>query len=53
MRGSWGKPHNEKLCNLYFSPNVITMTKSRRMSLAGEKRNANSILARGQYEHGF
>jgi hypothetical protein len=29
------KLHNKELRNLFFSPSVITMTKSRRMSWAG------------------
>jgi hypothetical protein len=42
--------HNEKLQNLYSSPNIIRMTRSRRMRWAvhvapkGEKRNAYRIL---------
>jgi transcription termination factor 2 len=42
--------HNEELHNLYSSPNIIRMIKSRRMRWAGhvarmgEKRNANRIL---------
>jgi hypothetical protein len=42
--------HNEELHNLYFSPNIIRMIKSRRMKWAGhvarmgEKRNAYRIL---------
>jgi hypothetical protein len=45
------KPHNEELQNLYFSPSIIRMFKSRRMRWAGcvtrigEKRNAYRILA--------
>jgi hypothetical protein len=41
---------NEELCNLYSSPNIIRMIKSRRMrwtchiALMGEKRNAYRIL---------
>jgi hypothetical protein len=31
MTGDWRKLHNEELHNLYFSPNMITMIKSRRM----------------------
>jgi hypothetical protein len=48
--GSYRKLHNEELHNLYFSPNIIRMMKSRRMRLAGhvarmgEKRNACRIL---------
>jgi hypothetical protein len=43
--GDWRKLHNEKLHNLYSSPNIIRMIKSRRMRWAGhvarmgEKRN--------------
>jgi hypothetical protein len=42
--------HNEELHNLYSSPNIIRMIKSRRMRFAGnvacmgEKRNAYRIL---------
>jgi hypothetical protein len=50
VTGGWRKLHNEELHNLYYSPSVIRMTKSRRMRLAGyvtrmgEKRNACKIL---------
>jgi hypothetical protein len=46
----WRKWHNEQLHNLYSSPNIIRMIKSRRMRWAGhvarmgEKRNAYRIL---------
>jgi hypothetical protein len=48
--GGWRKLHNEELHNLYGSPRIITMIKSRRMRWAGrvagmvEKRNAHRIL---------
>jgi hypothetical protein len=29
--GGWRKLHNEELCNLYTSPSIIRMIKSRRM----------------------
>jgi hypothetical protein len=35
VRGDWRKLHNEELHNLYFSPNIIRMIKSRRMRWAG------------------
>jgi hypothetical protein len=48
--GGWRKLHNEELHNLYGSPSIITIIKSRRMRWAGhvarmgEKRNAYRIL---------
>jgi hypothetical protein len=44
--GGWRKLHNEQLHNLYSSPRIIRIIKSRRMRWAGhvarmeEKRNA-------------
>jgi len=44
--------HNEELCNLYTSPNIIRVIKSRRMTWVGnvacmgEMRNAYKILVR-------
>jgi hypothetical protein len=46
----WRKLHNEEFQNLYSSPNIIRMIKSRSMRWAGhvprmrEKRNAYRIL---------
>jgi hypothetical protein len=31
ITGGWRKLHNEELHNLYISPNIIRMMKSRRM----------------------
>jgi hypothetical protein len=31
VKGDWKKLHNEELHNLYSSPNIIRMIKSRRM----------------------
>jgi hypothetical protein len=48
--GGWRKLHNEELHNLYCSPSIIRIIKSRRMRWAGhvarmgEKRNACRIL---------
>jgi hypothetical protein len=35
MEGSWRKVHNEELHNLYSSPSIIRMIKSRRMIWEG------------------
>jgi hypothetical protein len=35
VTGGWRKLHNEKLHNVYSSPSVIRMIKSRRMRWAG------------------
>jgi hypothetical protein len=35
MVGGWRKLHNKELHNLYSSPNIIRMIKSRRMRWAG------------------
>jgi hypothetical protein len=35
ITGSWGKLHNEGLHNLYGSPSIVKMIKSRRMRWAG------------------
>jgi hypothetical protein len=50
VTGDWRKLHNEELQNLYPSPNIIRMMKSRRIRWAGhvarmrETRNAYKIL---------
>jgi hypothetical protein len=35
VTGGWRKLHNEELHNLYSSPSIVTMNKSRRMRWAG------------------
>jgi hypothetical protein len=49
VTGGWRKLHDEELHNLYSSPNIIRMMKSRRIRWAGygtngEKRNTYRIL---------
>jgi hypothetical protein len=50
VTGDWRKLHNEELHNLYSSPNIIRMVKSRRMRWArhvarmGERQNTYRIL---------
>jgi hypothetical protein len=52
VTAGWRKLHNEELHNLYSSPSIIRIIKSRRMRWAGhvarmgEKRNVNRILVR-------
>jgi hypothetical protein len=58
VTGGWRKLHNEELHNLYSSPSIIRMIKSRRMKWAGhvarmgEKRNAYRILVGKPEEKG-
>jgi hypothetical protein len=50
VKGDWRKLNNEELHNLYSSPNIIRMIKSRKMRWTGHvarmraKRNAYRIL---------
>jgi hypothetical protein len=50
VTGDWRKPHNEELHDLYSSPSIINMIKSRRMRWVGHvarmgpKRNSYRIL---------
>jgi hypothetical protein len=50
VTGEWRKPHNEELRDLYSSPSIIKIIKSRRMRWAGhvarkgEKRTSYRLL---------
>jgi hypothetical protein len=50
VTGEWRKQHNEELHDLFSSPSIIRIMKSRRMRLVrhvacmGEKRNAYRLL---------
>jgi hypothetical protein len=56
VTGGWRKLHSEELRDLYSSPNIIRIIKSRRMTWAdhvarmGEKRKAYRLLWESRWE---
>jgi hypothetical protein len=49
VTGIWRKLHNEELCDLYSSPSILRISKSRKRWAGhavrmGEKRNAYGLL---------
>jgi hypothetical protein len=44
VTGGWRKVHNEELHNLYSSPSIIRMMKSRRMRWAGHVARIGAIM---------
>jgi hypothetical protein len=58
VTGEWRKLHKKELQDLYSSPSIIRLIKSRRMrwvghvARMGENRNAYRLLVRRQRERG-
>ena len=50
VTGEWRKLHNEELNNLYSSPNIIWVIKSKRMPWAG---HVTCMGGRGEVYKGF
>jgi hypothetical protein len=52
VTGEWRTPHNEEFCDMYCSPNIIWVIKSKRMGWVvhearmGERKVAYGVLVR-------
>jgi hypothetical protein len=46
VTGGWRKLHNEEIRDLYSSPSIIRIIKSRNVARMGEKRKAYRLLVR-------
>jgi hypothetical protein len=60
MVGGWGKLHKEELHNMYSSPKIIRMNKSRKMRWAeyalrmGEKKKAcRNLVGKSEGKHHY
>jgi hypothetical protein len=51
VTGDWRKLHNEELHNLYSSPNIIRMIKSRRTRWAGRRKMKQDIDGKSRKDH--
>jgi hypothetical protein len=51
MTGGWRKLHNDELHNLYSSPSIIIMIKSRRMSFGGHVARMSKRGMENEREH--
>jgi hypothetical protein len=47
--GEWRKLHKEELSDLYYSPNIVRVTKSRKVGWAGHV----ARMGRGEAYRGF
>jgi len=43
VAGGWGTQHNEELCNLHTSPDIVQVIKSRRMRYSTYKGDEKCI----------
>jgi hypothetical protein len=50
--GSWRKLHNDELCSLYSSPNIVRVIKPRRMRWAGHVARMGQVFTLGRPRRG-